>query len=214
MVKRWCCLDKTLTPAGRGLVTFGIVPAWLSPRSSCHLISVQQQTHAFHTAALTLWWSSPWKSMDHLIRRLVSPQRSRCSMLFWKGVPKCSKKFREDHCNKIVPTKVVMKRLLQLQLSKSCMDLNLNLPFFESKKSHFTTLCQLSDPGCRVQSRIGNSTGIISGTTSPQGKGFVIAHRHWCSRWLLNFYPKDHQPCEEVKKLDVNPPHRPHSCLE
>lgn len=211
MVKKWFGLDKRTDSIRKGFSNF-----W---DSSCLTFSQIILSLGF-SAALTLWWSSPWKSMDHLISTVgfFPFQYARCSMLFWKGVPKCSKRFRKDNCNKILPTKVVMKRLLQLQLSNFGMDSNLKLPFFGSEHlKNFTNnfATSLSDSGCRVQSRVGNSTGIISGTTSPQGKRFVIAHSHWCSRWLLNFYPKDHQPCEEVKHTRCfYPQKRPHGCLE
>lgn len=154
---------------------------------------------SIHTAAPTLWWSSPWKSMDHLkfdgwFPPFKMPGVPCCSGRVFRNVPKG---FGRTISNKIVPTKVVMKRLLQRQLSNFCYGFEFVSSLLQIRTSqNFTNnfATSLSDPGCRVQSRVGNSTGIISGTTSPQGKGFVIAHGHWCSRWLLNFYPKDHQP--------------------
>ena len=179
----------------------------VTPRSSCHSVSVQQKPCLPHccpdsVVKLPLKIDGP----PHWTVSGFPKKRSRCSMLFWKGgVPKCSKRFWEENCKKIVPTKVSIhwheKCLLQLQLSNFLMDLNLNLPFFASNISKIHQSLQLSDPGCWVESRVGHSTGIISGTTSPQGEGFVIAHRHWCSRWL-SFYPKDHH--QPVKKWKNN----------
>lgn len=94
MVKNMVWLKtKEPTPAGVGVsVTFGILPCLtFSQDDFCHSVDqCNEQTHAASTLLpWTLWWSSPWKSMDHLIeRRLVGFPLildARCSMLFWKG---------------------------------------------------------------------------------------------------------------------------------
>ncbi len=220
-------LDVKVHNSNVSPTTFIFVSSYIScifnkftPRSSCHSVSVQQKPCLPHccpdsVVKLPLKIDGP----PHWTVSGFPKKRSRCSMLFWKGgVPKCSKRFWEENCKKIVSTKVSIhwheKCLLQQQLSNFLMDLNLNLPFFASNISKIHQSLQLSDPGCWVESRVGHSTGIISGTTSPQGEGFVIAHRHWCSRWL-SFYPKDHhQPVKKWKKQHENPPLRPHGCVK
>lgn len=61
---------------------------------------------------------------------------------------------------KIVPKKVVMKRLLQLQLSNFGLDLNLNLPFFGSehlKTSH--NFASLATQGVAFKVALGIALG-------------------------------------------------------